>query len=122
MQYNRVAGNPSKYLCRPEVLSSARPFWVGWRAAVSSRRFCVAFSANSAKVGFGWRGGLLRTEILPEKSRFMRSLHSSLLARSAAGFGLYASPVTLLREAFARLPPWSSPWKPAGLGSVIDGA
>jgi hypothetical protein len=43
---------------------------------------------------------------------------SALLARSAAEFGLQTAPVALLREAFARWPPWSSPSKRSALGSA----
>jgi hypothetical protein len=39
----------------------------------------------------------------------------ALLARSAAEFGLQTAPVALLREAFARWPPWSSPSKRSAL-------
>jgi hypothetical protein len=43
----------------------------------------------------------------------------ALFARSAAWFGLQTTPVALLREAFARWPPWSPPSKRSVVGSAM---
>jgi hypothetical protein len=43
----------------------------------------------------------------------------ALLGRSAAGFGLQTAPGALLREAFARWPPWGSPPKRPALQSAM---
>jgi hypothetical protein len=72
----------------------------------------------------GWRAGRYRTVISPKKVHPICVIASffagipALLARSAAGFGLQTAPIALLREAFARWPPWSSPSKRSALRSA----
>jgi hypothetical protein len=88
------AANPCESLRRPAALSSARLSSVGWRAVLCQRRF--------------------RLKSPPDLCG-----HFTVHGNARAGFGLQTAPVALLRGAFARWPPWSSPPKRSALRSAM---
>jgi hypothetical protein len=78
-------------------------------AKLKSGAHCKAMpdGKDTGRVSMGV-GGLLQHAPSDSKTSVFTGM-PALLARSTGGFGLQTAPVALLREAFARWPPGSSP-------------